>query len=296
MNEKTVMRKTTLPGVDAELPVEIVTEDGTGLIKHDVLEDFITKLTRINAEYKLVASNPSPFLAVVECRMTDKETGYSVTKVGETNASNLKGEISKNFPFTMAYQRAYNRAGIAILGLSEGGKIYSDVEISKKELQKSEKPRNVLSATATPKADSTPETKTDPATETDADIMREDIPEEKMPAPAQEVKSVVKEESKPQAKAKAKAEPEPEPEPQPEPQPEPEPEPESEPEPQPDVAGLTDDTEILIGCCIGQKYGAVKNSKKFTAYVQWCKKQEETPKMRTPEQQAQFEILRNLPD
>ena len=129
MNEKTVMRKTTLPGVDAELPVEIVTEDGTGLIKHDVLEDFITKLTRISTEYRLVASNPSPFLAVVECRMTDKETGYSVTKVGETNASNLKGEISKNFPFTLAYQRAYNRAGIAILGLSEGGKIYSDVEI-----------------------------------------------------------------------------------------------------------------------------------------------------------------------
>ena len=284
MNEKTEMRKTKLPGVDAELPVEIVTEEGVGLIKHDVLESFITKLTRINAEYRLVASNPSPFLAVVECKMTDKETGYSVTKVGETNASNLKGEISKNFPFTMAYQRAYNRAGIALLGLSEGGKIFSDVEVSKKDLQKSGKPKSIVSATATPASKvPTPEAKPESEPETDADILKEEIPEEKMPAPAQKVDPAVKTE-----KPKPKADPavKPESKPQPEPQ----------PESQPDVAGLTDDTEILIGCCIGQKYGAVKNSKKFSAYVQWCKKQEETPKMRTPEQQAQFEILRNLPE
>ena len=284
MNEKTEMRKTKLPGVDAELPVEIVTEEGVGLIKHDVLESFITKLTRINAEYRLVASNPSPFLAVVECKMTDKETGYSVTKVGETNASNLKGEISKNFPFTMAYQRAYNREGIALLGLSEGGKIFSDVEVSKKDLQKSGKPKSIVSATATPASKvPTPEAKPESEPETDADILKEEIPEEKMPAPAQKVDPAVKTE-----KPKPKADPavKPESKPQPEPQ----------PESQPDVAGLTDDTEILIGCCIGQKYGAVKNSKKFSAYVQWCKKQEETPKMRTPEQQAQFEILRNLPE
>ena len=284
MNEKTEMRKTKLPGVDAELQVEIVTEEGVGLIKHDVLESFITKLTRINAEYRLVASNPSPFLAVVECKMTDKETGYSVTKVGETNASNLKGEISKNFPFTMAYQLSYNRAGIALLGLSEGGKIFSDVEVSKKDLQKSGKPKSIVSATATPASKvPTPEAKPESEPETDADILKEEIPEEKMPAPAQKVDPAVKTE-----KPKPKADPavKPESKPQPEPQ----------PESQPDVAGLTDDTEILIGCCIGQKYGAVKNSKKFSAYVQWCKKQEETPKMRTPEQQAQFEILRNLPE
>ena len=221
MNEKTEMRKTKLPGVDAELPVEIVTEEGVGLIKHDVLESFITKLTRINAEYRLVASNPSPFLAVVECKMTDKETGYSVTKVGETNASNLKGEISKNFPFTMAYQRAYNRAGIALLGLSEGGKIFSDVEVSKKDLQKSGKPKSIVSATATPASKvPTPEAKPESEPETDADILKEEIPEEKMPAPAQKVDPAVKTE-KPKPKADPAVKPESKPQPEPQPQPEP---------------------------------------------------------------------------
>ena len=128
------MKKVTLQGIEAALPVDIVTDDGVGLIKHDVIENFLTKIPRIDVNYKAIFVNPPN--AVIECRMTDTQTKHTVTKVGETNLSTLTTDISRNFGVTMAYQRAYNRAAIALLGLNEGGHIYSDLEVSRKDLER----------------------------------------------------------------------------------------------------------------------------------------------------------------
>lgn len=133
-------KKVNLAGIDAALPVDIVTEDGVGLIKHDVIENFMTKLPRIEVSYKAVYVNPPN--AVIECTMVDTQTKYKVTKVGETNNSTLTSEISRNYGVTMAYQRAYNRAAITLLGLNEGGHVYSDLEVSRKELEQRNKVRD----------------------------------------------------------------------------------------------------------------------------------------------------------
>ncbi len=139
-------KKITLEGIDMTMPVDIITEDGVGLIRHDILENFITKNPRITVDYKLLHMNPEQKIIIVQCTMTDIQTNRSVTKIGETNENTLTSEVSRNFPATIAYQRAYNRAGIAILGLNEGGHIYSDVEVSRKELEKNG--RNIIPAKA----------------------------------------------------------------------------------------------------------------------------------------------------
>ena len=135
-----IQKKVLLEGINATLPVEIVTEDGKGLIKHDVLENFILKYPRIVSEYTPVTVDTKNPAAVVMCKMTDTQTKQSVIKVGETNPSTLKTEISRNYGVTMAFQRAFNRAAIALLGLNEGGHIYAEgIELSREDLLKGEK-------------------------------------------------------------------------------------------------------------------------------------------------------------
>ena len=136
METKTEKRKINLEGIEGSLPVDIIDEnEGLALISHSVLENFIKNLSRISVTYKAVYICPPS--AVVECHMTDKETGRTVVKVGETNKATLKNDISTNFGVTIAYQRAYNRAAIVMLGLSDNGTVYSDIEVSKAELEKS---------------------------------------------------------------------------------------------------------------------------------------------------------------
>ena len=102
--------------------------DGVRIIPHNKLEDILRRYSaRFLIEVKPVLISPE--MCLVECRATDKETGETVLKVGESNPSNLETEIARKYPGTLAYQRAIDRGVVAILGLGAGGKYYSSHEI-----------------------------------------------------------------------------------------------------------------------------------------------------------------------
>ena len=110
--------------------------DGVKIIPHSTLEDILRRYSA-RFEYEPKAVLVSPEMVVVECRITDKETGETVLKVGESNPMNLESDIARKYPATIAYQRAIDRAVVAILGL--GAKFYSDQEINRKILAEAEK-------------------------------------------------------------------------------------------------------------------------------------------------------------
>ncbi len=227
-------RKIKLDGIEQSLPVEIITEDGVGLIKHDVLEMFISKQPRIKATYKAIYVNPP--VAVIECHMEDTQSGYSVIKVGETSMSTLKGDISRNYGVTIAYQRAYNRAAIALLGLSDEGHIYSDVEgVTRADLEK----RNTQA--------SQPQQSVKPAQQVQPQPKPQQAQAPKAAQPVQSAEYI-----------------------------------------------MTDDTLILIGGSKGQKYGDVKNTKKFQSFVLWCKNPKTVCSFNGEEETKQFNYIRNV--
>ena len=110
--------------------------DGAKVIPHSTLEDILRRHSD-RFEYEPKAVLVSPEMVVVECRITDKETGETVLKVGESNPMNLESDIARKYPATIAYQRAIDRAVVAILGL--GAKFYSDQEINRRILAEAEK-------------------------------------------------------------------------------------------------------------------------------------------------------------
>ena len=63
--------------------------DGVRIIPHNKLEDILRRYSaRFIIEVKPVLISPE--MCLVECRATDKETGETVLKVGESNPSNLE--------------------------------------------------------------------------------------------------------------------------------------------------------------------------------------------------------------
>ena len=65
----------------------------------------------------------------------------TIEAVGEATEPTLTSEISKNFPVTMASNRAFDRAVISILALnSDGKKVYSNTEIEPSQKPAEEKP------------------------------------------------------------------------------------------------------------------------------------------------------------
>lgn len=71
--------------------------DGVRIIPHNKLEDILRRYSaRFIIEVKPVLISPE--MCLVECRATDKETGETVLKVGESNPSNLETEIARKYP------------------------------------------------------------------------------------------------------------------------------------------------------------------------------------------------------
>lgn len=96
------------------------------VVTHDSLRKIFMseKLLRLTYEYQPVYMDRGHY--AVLCKMSDTN-GRVVQEIGESLPATLTNQISKNYPILMAYQRAFDRALIAILGLE--GKILSDAEI-----------------------------------------------------------------------------------------------------------------------------------------------------------------------
>ncbi len=264
-------RRVKLQGLDKdELPVDIVTEDGIGLIRHVVLENYMAKQNhRFNTTVKLVYCRRPE--AVVECSMTDTVTGRSVIKVGETCEKTLKGEIAMNFAITMAYQRAYNRAAIALLGLSEEGQIYSDCELDRSDLsrRKGYIPENTASVKQV---------------EVEDDIGMDIIPftePEKMPEKRTPKQETEKAAEKPVKKPAEQQKPEQADSPK-----------QAPIDDQLDGYTMTDDTIVLVSCAEGKPLKEAKETKAFKTYVEWAKSNDSEVAFKKEEQRKQYLFLK----
>lgn len=124
-------------GID--IPVDEA-EDGMYIIRHATLERVLMDYSeRFTVQTKPIAVRPE--MVVVECTITDNETGKRAFKVGESSPRTLTSEISRNYPAILAYQRAMDRAAILILGL-ESHKVYSNMELPDAKLKTDTSHRN----------------------------------------------------------------------------------------------------------------------------------------------------------
>ena len=113
-----------------ELNIEAWTQGNTIIIGHKALESTYQEISEIYGlqyEYK---GNPRDWVVgnnhfAVPCVLTDS-LGYKVEMIGESLDATLDNEIAKNYPVTMAQNRAFDRAVIAYLGIE---KAYSSNEI-----------------------------------------------------------------------------------------------------------------------------------------------------------------------
>ena len=134
-------RRSTLTG--NTIPVTEV--KGGFSVRHEHLEKEV-KTAGLTVSYRAVFTSGEH--NIVECTMTFPD-GHTVTKVGETTPETLYTKRMRQYPGTTAYQRAYDRAAIAALGL--GGRIFSILELNP-ALTKGNRQTGQKEETATPKA------------------------------------------------------------------------------------------------------------------------------------------------
>lgn len=105
-------------------------EDGNSvnIITHEALEGIIHDQLPANVEvrydFTVVASDISH--CVVQCVMSSVAPKRRIVAIGETVPDTLETDISKQYPCTMACNRAFDRAAIRFLGLE--GKVLSNLE------------------------------------------------------------------------------------------------------------------------------------------------------------------------
>lgn len=114
-----------------ELDIDAWTQNGTIIIGHKALESAYQEIAEergLQYEYK---GTPKDWVVgenhfAVPCVLTDV-LGYKVEMIGESLPATLDNDIARNYPVTMAQNRAFDRAVIAYLGIE---KAYSSNEIS----------------------------------------------------------------------------------------------------------------------------------------------------------------------
>lgn len=124
------------------------------IISHADLEDIVlNQIDDVRFSYSVIETTKPP---VFICKM-DYENRH-VEAIGEATYASLTTEIAKQFPATMAANRAFDRAAIRLLGFE--GKVYSDNEIDKTTIKKTtanSNPNPVLNSDANASAPSSSE-------------------------------------------------------------------------------------------------------------------------------------------
>ena len=99
------------------------------LVKHSDLEKAAAKL---KADYGMEIISMQKNHAVVICTVEYKETQYST--IGEATEATLWDDTDKEYPVTMAWNRAFDRAIIKLLNFNEV--VFSNKEIKKERFVK----------------------------------------------------------------------------------------------------------------------------------------------------------------
>ena len=126
--------KSNYLGVDVDIDIyEGTTEQGNEMpiVTHNSLENVILNNLppELGVKWDLIVEDASDTHPVVKCTMLDNN-GRRVQAIGEAVANTLVNEIARNFPVTMAGNRAFDRAAIKYLALETNGKmLYSSEEI-----------------------------------------------------------------------------------------------------------------------------------------------------------------------
>jgi len=103
------------------------------VIAHDSLRSvYINKLLPmgVQCEYTPVFMDKNHY--AVLCKLYSIDEKREAQEIGEAVPNTLVNQIAKDYPILITYQRAFDRALIAFLGLQ--GKVLSDVELNMNEL------------------------------------------------------------------------------------------------------------------------------------------------------------------
>ncbi len=123
-------------GIGRELEMEtFLKEAGPApaiVVKHSSLEDIYYNELQVTLPVtcEMKAIKVSPDHNVFECTISDG--GRTTKAIGESSPNTLDSQIAKDYPATIAYQRAFDRSLIRYLGLP--GRVLSDLEITKEEI------------------------------------------------------------------------------------------------------------------------------------------------------------------
>ena len=101
----------------------------TPIAAHAELERCILDL---NASFRFSPATIFDGHVAIICEITSHDGERTISAVGEACNNTLNSEIAKNYPITMACNRAFDRAAIRLLKLKVDGlgPVYSDLEIS----------------------------------------------------------------------------------------------------------------------------------------------------------------------
>lgn len=117
--------------LNREVNIDAWKQGETIIIGHKALESVYQEIADIQGLHYEYKGTPRDWVVgenhfVVPCVLTDN-LGYKVEMIGESLDATLDNEIAKNYPVTMAQNRAFDRAVIAYLGIE---KAYSSNEIT----------------------------------------------------------------------------------------------------------------------------------------------------------------------
>lgn len=132
--------KITILGKEVELKEDqyLVAEDtGKIVLRNHFLSDIVRDMGIPDPKVSIVPEGTDPKASIYLVRATITIDGRELEEYGEVNQKNLKSDIAREYPFSVARSRAIHRLTLKILGLD--GKVLGEDEIDSSAVKKPEK-------------------------------------------------------------------------------------------------------------------------------------------------------------
>lgn len=192
--------KSTYLGVEFDIPMKETESAGelVTLIPHDALKDLVynspeAKKLNLQPHSTPIIAEPGHYAFI--CSMSDN-TGRRVESMGESIDDTRLTKIARDYPTSMAFNRAFDAAAIDFFGFP--GKVYSDWQINDKQTEQSKVSSNTAGNKEAAKSSgkATKEEKEAPATKGKANENDKPFPAAETKA-AQETTKAAKESKEP---------------------------------------------------------------------------------------------------
>lgn len=142
-------------------------DSGKLVLRNNILQELMKEMGVPEPEIRIIpeGTDAKAGIFLVEATLKTADKGI-FREYGESNPRNLKNDISKEYPFSIAKNRAEKRVILRALGLS--GSVLSEDEIDKKQVEKPQKNANTAAK------------KTEPVAQESGTLTREQAGEVKM--------------------------------------------------------------------------------------------------------------------